>query len=262
MIDMVCTCISEYLVPDDDYLSDDVLDTAAITHGKLHKTLRDALKHIKDDLCRKGEEVEEDTKTVTEAAEAMKTAKAEKSDKDSTDIHISILEREMQNMQKSLEMLTEKIQEFCSSTKKEATNTESISTPCGVNRRYSKQDLTALRVIEIQELQIEGVLCKKSKYKHGRTNWVRRWEKDNSNCWNVFQRKPLKDGLRVQLLIPNTFHKATHSQTLDKTLVCEKMHQSLFMVLIDTLDLTDQCSWTLLCNVHCFQCKQFELFYY
>ena len=177
-------------VPDDDYLSDDVLDTATITHGKLHKTLRDALKHIKDDLCRKGEEVEEDTKTVTEAAEAMKTAKAEKSDKDSTDIHISILEKEMQNMQKSLEMLTEKIQEFCSSTKKEATNTESVSTPCGVNRRYSKQDLTALRVIEIQELQMEGVLCKKSKYKHGRTNWVRRWEKDNSNCWNVFQRKP------------------------------------------------------------------------
>ena len=117
-----------------------MLDTAAITHEKLHKTLRDALKHIKDDLCRKGEEVEEDTKTVTEAAEAMKTAKAEKSDKDSTDIHISILEKEIQNMQKSLEMLTEKIQEFCSSTKKEATNTESISTPCGVNRRYSKQD--------------------------------------------------------------------------------------------------------------------------
>ena len=177
-------------VPDDDYLSDDVLDTAAITHGKLHKTLRDALKHIKDDLCRKGEEVEEDTKTVTEAAEAMKTAKAEKSDKDSTDIHISILEKEMQNMQKSLEMLTEKIQEFCSSTKKEATNTESVSTPCGVNRRYSKQDLTALRVIEIQELQMEGVLCRKSRYKHGRTNWVKSWEKDNSNCWNVFQRKP------------------------------------------------------------------------
>ena len=121
---------------------------------------------------------------------AMKTAKAEKSDKDSTDIHISILEKEMQNMQKSLEMLTEKIQEFCSSTKKEATNIESISTPCGVNRRYSKQDLTALRVIEIHELQMEGVLCRKSRYKHGRTNWVRSWEKDNSNCWNVFQRKP------------------------------------------------------------------------
>ena len=75
-------------------------------------------------------------------------------------------------MQKSLEMPTEKIQEFCSSTKKEATNTESISTPCGVNRRYSKQDLTALRVIEIQELQMEGVLCRKSRYKHDRTNWV------------------------------------------------------------------------------------------
>ena len=59
-------------------------------------------------------------------------------------------------MQKSLEMLSEKSQEFCSSTKKEATNTESVSTPCGVNRRYSKQDLTALRVIEIQELQMEG----------------------------------------------------------------------------------------------------------
>ena len=68
--------------------------------------------------------------------------------------------------------------------------------------------------------------------------------------------------IQVQLLILNTFHKATDSQTLDKTLVCEKMHQSLFMVLIDTPDLTDQCSWTLLCNVHCFQCKQFELFYY
>ena len=152
-------------VLDDDYLSDDVLDTAAITHGKLHKTLRDALKHIKDDLCRKGEEVEEDTKTVTEAAEAMKTANPEKSDKDSTNIHISILEKEMQNMshlQKSLEMLTEKIQDFCSSTKKEATNIESVSTPCGVNQRYSKQDLTALRVIEIQELQMIGVSCKKS----------------------------------------------------------------------------------------------------
>ena len=74
-------------------------------------------------------------------------------------------------MQKSLEMLTKKIQDFCSSTKKEATNTESVSTPCGVNRRYSKQDLTALRVIdiEIQELLIEGVLCRKSTYKHGRT---------------------------------------------------------------------------------------------
>ena len=81
-------------VPDVDYLPDNVLDTAAITHGKLHKTLRDALKHIKDDLCRKGEEVEEDTKTVTEAAEAIKTAKAEKLDKDSTDIHISILEKD------------------------------------------------------------------------------------------------------------------------------------------------------------------------
>ena len=76
-----------------------------------------------------------------------------------------------------------------------------------------------------------------------------------------FKENP-KDGLRVQLLILNTFHKATDSQTLDKTLVCEKMHQSLFVVLIDTPDLTDQCSWTLLCNVHCFQCKQFELFYY
>ena len=88
----------------------------------------------------------------------MKTAKAEKSDKDSTDIefHISILQR--QNFQKCkicrnplkpkgqkcLALLTEKIQEFCSSTKKEATNTESVSTPCGVNRRCSKQDLTAL----------------------------------------------------------------------------------------------------------------------
>ena len=78
-----------------------------------------------------------------------------------------------------------------------------------------------------------------------------------------FKENP-KDGLRVQLLILNTFHKATDSQTLrlDKTLVSEKMHQSLFMVLIDTPDLTDQCGWTLLCNVHCFQCKQFELFYY
>ena len=37
---------------------------------------------------------------------------------------------------------------------------------------------------------MEGVLCRKSRYKHGRTNWVRSWEKDNSNCWNVFQRKP------------------------------------------------------------------------
>ena len=38
-----------------------------------------------------------------------------------------------------------------------------------------------------------------------------------------FKENP-KDGLRVQLLILNTFHKATDSQTLDKTLVCEKMH--------------------------------------
>ena len=35
------------------------------------------------------------------------TAKPEKLDKGSIDIHISILEKEMQNMQKSLEMLTE-----------------------------------------------------------------------------------------------------------------------------------------------------------
>ena len=116
---------------------------------------------------------QENMKSVMEAADTKKKAKPKKSDKDSTDIHISILEKEMQNMQKSLEMLTEKIQEFCSSTKKEATNTESISTPCGVNRRYSKQDLTALRVIEIQELQMEGVLCRKSRYKHGRNNWVK-----------------------------------------------------------------------------------------
>ena len=136
------------------------------------------------------EVAEKDMKSIMEAADTKKKAKPKKSDKDSTDIHISILEKEMQNMQKSLEMLTEKIQEFCSSTKKEATNTESVSTPCGVNRRYSKQDLTALRVIEIQELQMEGVLCRKSRYKHGRTNWVRRWEKDKTNCWNVFQRKP------------------------------------------------------------------------
>ena len=53
-----------------------------------------------------------------------------------------------------------------------------------------------------------------------------------------FKENP-KDGLRVQLLILNTFHKATDSQTLDKTLVCEKMHQSLFLVLIDTPDLTE-----------------------
>ena len=113
----------------------------------------------------------------------MKTAStAEKSDKDSTDIHISILEKEIQNMQKSLEMLTEKIQEFYSYTKKEATNTKSISTPCGVNRGYSEQDLTALRVIEIQELQMEGVLCRKNRYKHGRTYLVRNWGKDISNC--------------------------------------------------------------------------------
>ena len=52
-----------------------------------------------------------------------------------------------------------------------------------------------------------------------------------------FKENP-KDGLslRVQLRILNTFNKATDSQNLDKTLVCEKMHQSLFLVLIDTPD--------------------------
>ena len=111
----------------------------------------------------------------------------------------------MQNMQKSLEMLTEKIQEFCSSTKKEATNTESISTPCGVNRRYSKQDLTALRVIEIQELQMEGILCKKSIY----INTVELigsgvGKKIIQIVGMSFKENP-KDGLRVQLLILNTY---------------------------------------------------------
>ena len=32
--------------------------------------------------------------------------------------------------------------------------------------------------------------CRKRRYKHGKTDWVRNWEKDNSNCWNIFQRKP------------------------------------------------------------------------
>ena len=73
---------------------------------------------------------QENIKSVMEAADTKKKAKPKKSDKDSTNIHISILEKEMQNMQKSLEMLTEKIQDFCSSTKKEEnipTNTKSIS---------------------------------------------------------------------------------------------------------------------------------------
>ena len=130
------------------------------------------LRVIGDEFNRRVEEAElaqENMKSVMEAADTKKKTKPKKSDNDSTDIHISILdsEKEMQNMQKSLEMLTEKIQDFCSSTKKEATNIESVSTSCGVNRRYSKQDLTALRVIEIQELQMEGVLCRKSRYKHG-----------------------------------------------------------------------------------------------
>ena len=98
-------------------------------------------------------------------------------------------------MQKSLRVLTETIEgfEIRSSTMKQETvanNSERISTPCGVNRRYSKQDLSALRVIEIQELQMESIRCRNSRYKHGRTKWVRNWEKDNSNCWNIFQRKP------------------------------------------------------------------------
>ena len=180
-------------VPNDDHLPDNVRETALVCQIQADQTRDYWLRVIGDEFNRRVEEAElaqENMKSVMEAADTKKKAKPKKSDKDSTDIHISILEKEMQNMQKSLEMLTEKIQEFCSSTKKEATNTESISTPCGVNRRYSKQDLTALRVIEIQELQMEGVLCRKSRYKHGRTNWVRSWEKDNSNCWNVFQRKP------------------------------------------------------------------------
>ena len=37
---------------------------------------------------------------------------------------------------------------------------------------------------------MESIRCRNSRYKHGRTNWVRNWEKDNSNCWNIFQRKP------------------------------------------------------------------------
>ena len=45
---------------------------------------------------------EEDMKSVMEATDTKKKAKPKKSesDKDSTDIHISILEKEMQNMQK------------------------------------------------------------------------------------------------------------------------------------------------------------------
>ena len=37
---------------------------------------------------------------------------------------------------------------------------------------------------------MESIRCRNSRYKHGRTKWVRNWEKDNSNCWNIFQRKP------------------------------------------------------------------------
>ena len=131
-------------------------------------------------------------KRAMEAAEAKKTAKPEKSDNVSTD-YTSTLQKDMQNMQNSLRVLTEAIEEFRSSTMKQETvanNSERISTPCGVNRRYSKQDLSALRVIEIQELQMESIRCRNSRYKHGRTKWVRNWEKDNSNCWNIFQRKP------------------------------------------------------------------------
>ena len=133
-----------------------------------------------------------------DGAAAMQTAKPEKeapkSDNVSTD-YTSTLQKDMQNMQKSLRVLTKAIEGFRSSTMKQETvanNSERISTPCGVNRRYSKQDLSALRVIEIQELQMESIRCRNSRYKHGRTKWVRNWEKDNSNCWNmhIFQRKP------------------------------------------------------------------------
>ena len=118
-----------------------------------------------------------------------------------------------------------------------ANNSERISTPCGVNRRYSKQDLSALRVIEIQELQMESIRCRNSRYKHGRTKWVRNWEKDNSNSMleyayalNVIMipvcislkiqrklRKPKRWSPSFRLLILNTFHNGTDLQIQDKT---------------------------------------------
>ena len=192
-------------VENDECLPDDALKAATVCQLKFDAMLVHFLGVIDDDLRLQEEEAEQalDMKRAMEAAEAKKTAKPEKSDNVSTD-YTSTLQKDMQNMQNSLQkdmqdmqnslrVLTEAIEEFRSSTMKQETvanNSERISTPCGVNRRYSKQDLSALRVIEIQELQMESIRCRNSRYKHGRTKWVRNWEKDNSNCWNIFQRKP------------------------------------------------------------------------
>ena len=213
-----------FKVPNDDCLSNDALNAATVCQLKMDTTLKYFLGLIDDDLRLQEEEAEQalDMKRAMEAAEAKKTAKPEKSDNGSTDIYTSTLQKDMQNMQKSLRLLTEAIQRFRSSTMKQETvanNSERISTPCGINRRYSKQDLSALRVIEIQELQMESILCRNSRYKHGRTNWVRNWEKDNSNCWNmcISSKENPKDGVRVRLLILNTSHKGTDLQIRDKT---------------------------------------------
>ena len=144
-------------------------------------------------------------------------------------------------MHNFLYMLTEKIQEFCSSTKKEATNTESISTPCGVNRRYSKQDLTALRIIEIQSSSFKWKVFSAWKVDINTAKLIglRAGKKIIQIVVMPFKENQ-KNGLRIQLLILYTFHKATDSQTLDKSFNCGlrvKMHQSLFLVLIDTPDL-------------------------
>ena len=181
-------------VENDECLSHDALMAATVCQLKFDAMLVHFLGVIDDDLRLQEEEAEQalDMKRAMEAAEAKKTAKPEKSDNVSTD-YTSTLQKDMQNMQKSLRVLTKAIEGFRSSTMKQeivANNSERISTPCGVNRRYSKQDLSALRVIEIQELQMESIRCRNSRYKHGRTKWVRNWEKDNSNCWNIFQRKP------------------------------------------------------------------------
>ena len=57
--------------------------------------------------------------------------------------------------------------------------------------------------------------------------------------YDISSKENPKDGVRVRLLILNTFHKGTDLQIQDKTqsLAWETKHQNLFLVLIDVFDL-------------------------
>ena len=124
----------------------------------------------------------------------MKTAKPEKLDNDSTNIHISNLEGEMQKIHKIPGKAYGKGSGFLFFSKERGDCCKQYwenfySLWCQSTFLETRFNC-AKGYWDSGELHMRGVSCRKSRYKHGRTDWVSNWEKDNSNCWNIFPRKP------------------------------------------------------------------------